>query len=155
MYSEFITGGFSAPVSALLTGHRFRDPGFKFGESPAAQEQQRDDVDELLSRLMKEKKIVLLNIRSDRTYNSADFVRPPMMPDAHAYGLLGYRSDTRTVRCFNPWGNDFKPKGPPGMKYGYPTRRGQFDMPLQEFMMVFRSLSYETDEPLGAKTLGE
>lgn len=48
-------------------------------------------------------------------------------------------------------GNTFKPKGEPGLANGYPTKGGQFAMPLAELMALFKSLSHETDEPLAKR----
>ena len=46
---------------------------------------------------------------------------------------------------FNPWGNDLAPAGPPGLTNGYVTRQGVFEIPLTEFVQVFRGIAYETE----------
>jgi hypothetical protein len=53
------------------------------------------------------------------------------------------------VTIFNPWGNQFTPKGPPGLANGYPTQHGQFTVPLDHLMQFVTQLVYETDKPLG------
>ena len=53
------------------------------------------------------------------------------------------------LTIFNPWGNHFTPKGPPGLANGYPTEHGQFTVPLDHLMQFVTQLVYETDKPLG------
>jgi hypothetical protein len=70
---------------------------------------------------------------------------PPGMVGGHCYGVLSYDPDKRVVRLFNPWGNEFTPKGPPGVTNGYETHHGAFEMPLQDFVQVCRRLAREID----------
>jgi hypothetical protein len=65
----------------------------------------------------------------------------------HVYAVLHYDEKKRHVTVFNPWGNDFTPKGPPGPANGYLTERGKFTVPLEEFHQIFNSISYEIDKP--------
>ena len=67
----------------------------------------------------------------------------------HSYGVLGYDHGTDLVTFWNPMGNAFKPKVPPGLENGYATSHGRFDCPLPEAVMWFGSFSIETDEPVG------
>lgn len=147
MHSEFISGGLSVPTMQTLTGHKAIPDAFRFGKETGEQETKREELHALLVRLMKEKKLVLLHTRREPD-KGATFVKPPGWPDAHTYALFGYDADKRVVHCFNPWGNNFKPKGDQSLANGYETKGGQFDMPLAELMALFKSLSHETDEPL-------
>lgn len=149
MHAEFISGGLSVPTMQTLTGRKAMPDAFRFGKETKEQEAKREALHTLLVRLMKDKKLVLLHTRRDSDKGTA-FVKPPGWPDAHTYALFGYDPERRIVHCFNPWGNTFKPKGEPGLVNGYPTKGGQFDMPLAEFMALFKSLSHETDEPLAS-----
>lgn len=151
MYSEFISGGLSVPTMQTLTGHKAIPDAFRFGKETQEQEAKREELHMLITRLMKEKKLVLLHTRRDPD-KGATFVKPPSWPDAHTYALFGYDPEKRTVHCFNPWGNSIKPKGAPGLQNGYETKDGQFYMPLAELMALFKSLSYETDEALASAT---
>jgi hypothetical protein len=71
---------------------------------------------------------------------------PPGLVEDHAYAILSFRGDL--VEVWNPWGEDFTPKGQPGIEHGYPTRHGRFFMPLRDFVKVFEEIYYETGEPL-------
>jgi hypothetical protein len=72
---------------------------------------------------------------------------PPGINLTHAYAILGYDADADTVKIWNPHGNSFRPRGEPGLNNGYPTRGGQFEMPMADFVRVFNGMSIETDRP--------
>lgn len=150
MHTEFISGGLSVPTMQTLVGHKAIPDAFRFGKETKEQEAKREELHALLVRLMKEKKLVLLHTRREPDKGTG-FVKPPGWPDAHSYALFGYDAEQRIVHCFNPWGNNFNPKGAPGLQNGYETKGGLFDMPLAELMALFKSLSHETDEPLAKK----
>ncbi len=76
---------------------------------------------------------------------------PPGVNPNHAYAILGYDATSDTVRLWNPHGNTFRPKGDPGLDHGYPTKAGQFDMPLDDLARTFAGISFETDKPLHSK----
>ncbi len=48
---------------------------------------------------------------------------------------------------WNPFGNRYTPKGPPGLQSEYVTEHGRFTMPLAEAVMWFGSFSIETAKP--------
>jgi hypothetical protein len=76
---------------------------------------------------------------------------PGISPN-HAFAILSYDAKTDTLRMWNPHGNTFRPKGPPGLANGYPTRAGRFEMPLKDFAVTFRGLFIETDQPPDVRT---
>ncbi|MFA6583499.1 MAG: hypothetical protein WCS77_04305 [Elusimicrobiaceae bacterium] len=61
----------------------------------------------------------------------------------HCYAVMDFDAGTDTVTVWNPWGNDFTPKGPDGPDFGYARRHGVFKIPLSEFMRCFSFLSIE------------
>jgi len=73
----------------------------------------------------------------------------PGIPHTHAFAILGYDPQTDLVHMWNPWGKDFKPKGPDGLQNGYRTKTGQFEIPLTDFLRVFRDVIFETQVPAG------
>ena len=81
---------------------------------------------------------------------TANKTMPPGMVGKHCYGVLSYDPARRVVRLFNPWGNEFTPKGPPGLANGYPTRAGSFDMPLEDLVQVCARLARDVD-PSGSQ----
>lgn len=71
---------------------------------------------------------------------------PPGVSPNHAYAIVGFDRDADTIEIWNPHGNTFKPKGPPGIDNGYPTSAGRFTMPMLDFARIFRGVVYETDK---------
>ncbi len=137
---DLLGGGSTATTIPLLTGHEAASAptGKWMRENPGQAETKLHD---LLTTLTKERKLIAANTGKD------DRPLPKHIPHRHAFGIFGYDAATRTVRLFNPWGNDVRPDGPPGLVNGYPTSNGVFEMPLRDFMRVFDGLHYETDKP--------
>ncbi|HEV8070565.1 MAG TPA: C2 family cysteine protease [Planctomycetaceae bacterium] len=74
---------------------------------------------------------------------------PPGLVGRHAYAVLGYDQTSQTVTVWNPHGKDFAPKtSPTGMEHGYPVKSGVFQVPLDDFVRIFNSVTYETSAPL-------
>jgi hypothetical protein len=72
---------------------------------------------------------------------------PPGLTPIHAYAILGYNNNTGLVHVWNPHGNNFTPKGPDGLQYGYTTTGGQFYIPLKDFLQVYEAVTFETQAP--------
>jgi hypothetical protein len=73
---------------------------------------------------------------------------PPGLCGHHAYAILGYDRTSRTVTVWNPHGKDYTPKAsPPNPQNGYPVKGGVFEVPLNEFVRIFNSVTYETSAP--------
>jgi hypothetical protein len=74
---------------------------------------------------------------------------PPGLVGKHAYAVLGYDQASQMVTVWNPHGKTFTPKtSPPGLKNGYPVKGGVFQISLDDFVRVFKSVTYETSAPL-------
>ena len=72
---------------------------------------------------------------------------PPGIAKTHLYAVLDIDPKTDIVHVWNPWGNHFDPKGPPGISDGYQVRDGHFFVPLRDFVRIFGSVIYQTDRP--------
>jgi len=73
---------------------------------------------------------------------------PPGITPSHAYAVLGYNSDTDLLHMWNPHGNNFTPKGPDGLQYGYTTKAGQFDIPLSDWLKIYKRVTFENQIPV-------
>ena len=130
---ETLNGGNAGSIISLLTGHQAAS--LTLGKTA-----QREQVHNLLADMTKKRRLICLTVQVDKP--------PPGIGNHHAYALLGYDGKLRDVTIFNPWGNTFTPKGAAGPANGYPTKLGQFTVPLDEFQEVFTRVVYETDKPL-------
>ena len=133
--TETLGGGSSGAIISLLTGHQAGS--LKLGKSS-----QREQVHNLLADMTKKRRLTCAGVDLEKDKP------PPGMGNHHAYAILGYDAKARQVTVFNPWGNNFTPKGTAGPADGYPTKLGMFTVPLEQFQQVFARVSYETDKPL-------
>lgn len=69
--------------------------------------------------------------------------KPAPIPSNHAYAVLGFDPKTDVLTVWNPWGDDFTPRGPAGPEHGWPRRHGVFQVPLADFVRVFSMLDIE------------
>jgi len=72
---------------------------------------------------------------------------PPGMAENHGYAVLSYDAARKIVQVWNPWGKDFTPKGPEGAENGYKTVHGSFEVPLRDFLRLFRNVCFEVKKP--------
>lgn len=72
------------------------------------------------------------------------------IPPNHAYAIFGFDADRDMVITWNPWHNDFTPKGPSNRENGYARKKGVAEIPLADFVQIFNALQIETDEAFDA-----
>jgi hypothetical protein len=134
-------GGYYAPVIGLLSGHRA--DGASLGRWVKQDPQGGlERAHTLLAKLSVEHKLMATGVTGDKSIRL-----PRGIVHGHVYGVLGYNPATRMVMVFNPWGNQVRPKGPPGLANGYPTNHGIFQVPLSDFIQLFAGFTYESDRP--------
>jgi hypothetical protein len=137
-------GGSAGTMLAALTGHeieRFTLTMFK--SDKASQVEREAKLKELREKLVKafhEKKLVT----SGTNRNVSP--KPPDISGNHAYAVIGYDAKTDHIKIWNPHGQNFTPKGNPGLEHGYATKDGKFEVPLHEFVKVFAGLAFEVTE---------
>lgn len=128
----------------LLTGHRperlaIPNPSMSPRKFAAAERKLHD----LLIRMDRDKHLCAAASR-DPNYVPA----PAGMAGDHSYAVLGYDRSNDVVHVWNPWGNNFTPRGGEGIKAGYETVHGVFKMPLKDFAREFNVVCHETSEPV-------
>lgn len=64
----------------------------------------------------------------------------------HAYAILEYKPREEIVTIWNPWGSDFKPKGPDGVEHGFTAEHGVIHMPLHVMYDEFSTVFIENPE---------
>ena len=69
------------------------------------------------------------------------------IPPNHALAIFGFDAARDVLITWNPWGNDFTPAGPDGRDNGYTRKQGIAEIPLADFVELFRGLWIETAEP--------
>lgn len=79
----------------------------------------------------------------------------PSIASWHAYAILGYDQATDMITIRDPHGQDFTPKGAPGLKNGYLTQKGVFQAPLTEVVQFVGGFAFEQPEPASASNAAE
>lgn len=138
---DILPGGRTPPGMERFSGHKvvslFLDRPNGNDPQPTAQQ-----IHKLLVRLTQEHRLITAGSPKLGIKLPAGIVR------RHCWAIVGYDPKSKLVHVFNPWGNDLEPKGTPGLINGYAVHHGVFEMPLQEFIQIFRKMNYETDQPL-------
>jgi hypothetical protein len=73
---------------------------------------------------------------------------PPGITKKHAYAVVSYDRRLDLIGLWNPHGQDFTPKGTPGLAHGYPTRHGRFTLPLTEAYAFCRNFTFEVPKAI-------
>jgi hypothetical protein len=134
-------GGQAGRILSDLTGHKVTGLSLAFAANPltpaAVRERGLASLRRKLSDASAQKRLVTCSTKAPTT---------PALNPKHVYALLEYDSVADTVQLWNPHGNQFNPKGPPGLDNGYPTQHGVFTMPVAEFAQQFAVVSIEGTE---------
>lgn len=149
-------GGSSATIIKLLTGHQTdritlkkqpRSRKDADGKTVVPPPVPAGDLDQLAAEVrakvgaaLQQQRLVTCGTGSEK--------QPPGINGRHAYAVLAFDAGADTLLVWNPHGNNFRPRGEPGLQRGYATKAGMFSIPVADFVQVFRGLSLETDRPL-------
>ena len=131
-------GGSAGTMLAFITGHeivRFSCKWAKDAKTPPTEQEARlKELRGLLGAAVSEKRLMTCGTTTTTT--------PGVTPN-HAYAVLGFDAATERLRLWNPHGGSFKPRGEPGLQFGYPMADGVFEIPLLDFVKQFSGLAFE------------
>lgn len=132
-------GGDSADTIAILSHNRVES--LDFVETKKSKKALQDKLVDALKRCMAGRYLMTAGGRT----------RKPPIPgvdDGHEYAVLAFDAKKKSVTIWNPHGDDFEPsKSPPGLKNGYETKGGRFEVPVADFQAVFGDFTWETEVP--------
>ncbi|MBN9119806.1 MAG: peptidase C2 [Planctomycetes bacterium] len=132
-------GGSAGTTIGLVTGNPIERFSCSFAKGDKASEKEvaakLDDLRKKLVSAFADKRLV--------TCGTASGVTTPGVNGNHAYAVVGYDPKADEILLWNPHGQAFTPKGKPGLENGYPTKNGQFRMPLPEFVRTFAGVAFE------------
>ncbi len=137
-------GGSVTTSIKTLTGHDVDSVAMR----AKAEKSSEEEIQQLCKRVRETLKATLDARRlASASTGSTDKV-PPGMSAKHAYAVLAFDEAKDMVNIWNPHGNTFRPKGESNIEHGYVTKAGRFDVPLAEYVKIFRSTTIETDRPI-------
>jgi hypothetical protein len=131
-------GGNEGKIMSYLTGHKVSRFSFKFVNDPGA----TGEVREIKMAELRQKLADAAAQRALMVCGTQATMTPGLTP-YHAYALMDYHARTDKVDLWNPHGNDFTPKGLPGLVNGYVTWGGLFSVPVTEFVQQFSGVFFE------------
>ena len=135
-------GGSEGRILTYLTGHRINWFNFKFAKGPKTSDAERatklDELRQKLAAAASEKRLMACATEKPTT---------PGVTPKHAFAVLEYDAKADTVELWNPHGNDFTPKGPPGLSNGYTMKNGLLTVPVTEFVQQFNTMAFESRFP--------
>ena len=136
-------GGSAGTALGLITGHRFDRFSCKPFRDEALSESEKG------AKLAALRKGLDLSVREQRLIcgGTPKDVKVPGVTPNHAYAILHYDRKTDLVTFWNPHGQTFKPKGEPGLEFGYPVAKGKFQAPLKEAVTWLAGFNWEISEP--------
>lgn len=131
-------GGSAGTILSYITGHEITRFSFKFAKEkdlPAEEHAAKlKDLREQLQAAVREKRLMTCGTLKTTL---------PGITGNHAYAVLGYDAAADTVKVWNPFGNDFTPKGEAGAENGYPRKEGISDIPVPVFVAQFSGMAFE------------
>jgi hypothetical protein len=131
-------GGSAGTILSYITGHEITRFSFKFAKekdlSDADRAAKLKDLREQLQTAVREKRLMTCGTLKTTV---------PGITGNHAYAVLGYDAKTDAVKVWNPFGNDFTPKGEPGKENGYARKEGISEIPVPVFVDQFSGMAFE------------
>lgn len=131
-------GGSASRTLEFITGRPIRRISFAFAKDKKTDAAVRDVQLAELSNQMES----AAKDRRPMTCGTLAVTTPGLTPN-HAYAIVGFDAQKKTVRLWNPHGGAFTPKGDPGLANGYPMKDGFFEMGLSEWTVQFEAMAYE------------
>jgi len=134
-------GGSAGSMMSVLTGKEIQ----RFSCAPwqetskasgAEQEKKLNELRALLKAATAEKRLMTAG-------TSAKTRKVPSLSRNHAYAVLGYDAKTDTVTLRDPHGQDFTPKGTPGLDNGYPVHQGIYSAPLSDVVQFMAGFAVQ------------
>jgi thiol-disulfide isomerase/thioredoxin len=135
-------GGSEGRIMSYLTGHRVTWADFTIvknpATTPAARAAQLDELRQKLAAASSQGRLMGCGTTKPTT---------PGLTPKHAFALLNYDAKADAVQLWNPHGNNFTPKGPPGLTNGYPMKNGLLTVPLPDLAQQFATVCFESRFP--------
>lgn len=90
----------------------------------------------------------LIRMKENKLMAQASVPKKPngKLPGNHVYAIMDFDPHTEMLTVWNPWGTDYKPKGPDSPENGYARKHGIFHISLDDFMQIFYYMAIEIHE---------
>ncbi len=143
------TAGSAGTMVKVLTGNEIKrfscSPWRKTETTPA-------EKDALLAQLRTLLQETSAAHRLMTAGTGAKGAKVPGISSMHAYAVLGFDAANDSVIIRDPHGQDYTPKGAPGLESGYPAAKGVMEVPLKDIVQFMGGFAFEQTTPAAKGT---
>jgi hypothetical protein len=133
-------GGHLGLIIELYSGHRARSVALRH---PRAATAIIADLRREIPLVLEKRMLIAVAMGTNPPEGQP---KVPNLGYKHAYAILGFDRKTDLVTVWNPWGQNFVPKGPEGIEHGFAAQHGVFRIPLATLYHEFSRVFMETNE---------
>ena len=137
-------GGSTRAIISMFTGHQTDAVKLR---DPKAEAERLSELRREITAALHARRLVAISMGKDPP-PANNGKKVPGLGYGHAYAVFGYDPAIDMIKVWNPWGNDFKPKGPPGAEHGFETKHGEFEVKLETLYRQFSAVDIETTRKL-------
>jgi len=142
------TAGSAGTMVKVLTGNEIKRFSCSPWRKPETTPAEKDALLAQLRTLLKETSSAhRLMTAGTGTKGS----KVPGISSWHAYAVLGYDAASDKVVIRDPHGQDYQPRGTPGLENGYPAAKGVMEIPLGEIVEFMGGFAFEQNTPAQKK----
>lgn len=142
-------GGSAGSMLSVLTGNSIE----RFSCKPWAEDSTtpKVELDKKLGELRAMLKTATAGKRLMTAGTSGKTRKVPSLSRGHAYAVLSYDAKTDLITIRDPHGQDFTPKGEPGLENGYAVKQGIFKAPAADVVRFMGGFAFELNTPAKSK----
>lgn len=142
------TAGSAGTMVKVLTGNEIKRFSCSPWRKPETTPAEKDALLDQLRTLLRETSSAhrLMTAGTGAKGNTV-----PGISSMHAYAVLGYDAGRDNVIIRDPHGQDYQPRGTPGLQNGYPAAKGVMEIPLREIVEFMGGFAFEQSIPARKK----
>jgi hypothetical protein len=143
------TAGSAGTMVKVLTGNEIKRFSCSPWRKPETTSAEKDTLLAQLRTLLKETSAAHRLITAG---TGAKGSKVPGISSLHAYAVLGFDADKDSVIIRDPHGQDYTPRGTPGLESGYPASKGVMEIPLKDIVQFMGGFAFEQTTPAKKET---
>lgn len=143
------TAGSAGTMVKVLTGNEIKRFSCSPWRKPETTPAEKDALLAQLRTLLKETSTAHRLITAG---TGAKGSKVPGISSMHAYAVLGFDPDKDNVIIRDPHGQDYTPRGTPGLESGYPASKGVMEIPLKDIVQFMGGFAFEQTSPARKET---
>lgn len=143
------TAGSAGTMVKVLTGNEIKRFSCSPWRKPETTPAEKDALLDRLRTLLKETSAAHRLITAGTGSKGS---KVPGISSFHAYAVLGFDAGSDSVIIRDPHGQDYVPRGHPGLESGYPASKGVMEIPLKDIVEFMGGFAFEQTTPAAKGT---